>query len=846
MVSSQRSPKLETLVAKLKTEFTGGICFVYCILYPHSQVFLGLSGANVFIVQSVNFYQVFWGTTMQFQRKQATRHSFLAQWLTVISLSMLGSSPVWAQADDEDDDVLDVIVVTAQKREQSLIDVPLAISAIGQREIEAAGIESIADFYRRVPSTAVIDQGAARKNVIIRGIQTSTSTESSVTDVYLDEQRITTAIATGDPRIFDMNRVEVLRGPQGTLFGGGSLAGTIRYITNRANVSEFETNIAASLSSTDKADGENYSLDAMVNIPIVEDKFAIRLVGYLNEDAGYLNNTLLNLTDVGAIENSGARIGLRWKPNDPFTADYKYVYQDLKQSGFPEARGRNPDALDQASATATEEWLSNEMQMHDLTMSYDFDGFATLTSSTGYLQMDFVRHNDVSLSWARNFEGDDSITTSTLLSDYDPLLRLFIDDDNDNYTLSQELRLVSDFDDDDRFSWMAGIYYEDGEEDVAVGDFTPPGGGAFIGTFNYMGEQVDWLFKEDFTTFLTQTAVFGELTWFVTDRLQLTGGYRHSEFESNFSAFAIIGEEEDEDNPGDALIDEITTDPFPEEFDTFKFNASYSLGENSLLFIQSAEGFRLGFGSEVPPPLDPGCGGFVLDFLIENGLGDFLVDGRLPGVTSDTLWMHEIGFKGSFAEGKGVFSTGVFYGDWEDIQVEVEIDDPSGQCNTGFAANAASATSKGVEGEFSYAFTDRFMMSGSGSWVDATLDKDEPFLGAVGGERLPGSPDLQLSISGDYVWPLSNGNSTFARVDAQYIGEILGAFEFGDPRNESGKYTVVNLRAGYEAEKYSVTVFVDNALNERGNVFSNGLNNEFRRTIILRPLTVGLQFRTKF
>ncbi|MFT5523876.1 MAG: iron complex outermembrane receptor protein, partial [Pirellulaceae bacterium] len=322
--------------------------------------------------------------------------------------------------------------------------------------------------------------------------------------------------------------------------------------------------------------------------------------------------------------------------------------------------------------------------------------------------------------------------------------------------------------------------------------------------------------------------------------------YRHSEFESNFTAFAIIGEEEDEDNPGDALIDEITTDPFPEDFDTFKFNVSYDIGENAMLFVQSAEGFRLGFGSEVPPPIDPGCGTFILDFLIDNGLGGLLVDGRLPGTTSDTLWMHEIGFKGTFAGGRGNFSTGVFYGDWEDIQVDVEIEDPSGQCNTGFGANAASATSKGVEGEFSFGVSDRFVLSGSGSFVDATLDNDEPFLGATSGERLPGSPDLQLSISGDYVWPLNNGNNAFARIDAQYIGEILGAFEFGDPRNESGEYAVANLRVGYEAEKYSVTFFVDNLFNEEGRVFSNGLENEFRRTIILRPLTAGVQFRTKF
>ncbi|MBT6209351.1 MAG: TonB-dependent receptor plug domain-containing protein, partial [Woeseia sp.] len=293
---------------------------------------------------------------------RTTRLLFGALVLTVIS------APLAAQTNDSNDvQPLDEITVTAQKREQSIFDVPLAISAIGEQEIEAAGIGKMADFFRRVPSLAVIDQGAARKNIIIRGIQTSTSTESRVNDVYLDEQRITTAIATGDPRTFDMKRIEVLRGPQGTLFGGGSLGGTIRYITNRADVSEFQTNVAASYSSTKDADGGNYSIDAMVNIPLIEDKFAIRLVGYTLEDSGYLKNSLLGLDDVSAIDNTGFRMGMRYVPSDTVSFDYKYLTQDLKQSGFPESRGPNIGALEQGGVTMTEERLTNKMQMHDLT-----------------------------------------------------------------------------------------------------------------------------------------------------------------------------------------------------------------------------------------------------------------------------------------------------------------------------------------------------------------------------------------------------------------------------------------------------------------------------------------------
>ena len=762
--------------------------------------------------------------------------------VAVLWIALLCSSPTLL-GQGADDREIEVIVVTAQKREQSLLDVPFAISAVTQQDIEAAGVNSMADIFRRVPSLSVIDQGAARKNVIIRGIQTETSTESSVNDVYLDEQRITTVIATADPRTFDMERIEVLRGPQGTLFGGGSFAGTVRYITNRANVSEFETNVAATLSSTAGAK-QNYSLDGMVNIPLVEDKFAVRLVGYTNDDSGYLNNSSLGLEGVAGIESSGARIGLRYTPNDRSTLDIKYVFQDLQQNGFPEARGVDYGDLEQGGATLTEERLTSKFRMLDLTWDYDL-GPATMTSSTGYLQMDFLRRNDRSLPLIRRFLGDEdqSLTATQALAMAPPEIRLFINDDNDNYTFTQELRFASELDADDRFAWLVGAYYEDGEEDVAVGDFLLPGGGAIVMNANVDGRPADFFFKEDFITQLKQLAVFGEYTHYFSDRFNATVGYRHSIFESFFTAFALIGDEPDDD--GNALEDPFATDPFQETHNTLKFNVAYDLTDNVMAYFQSAEGFRLGSG-DIPPVLNPGCEHFVGDFLVENGLTDHLVDGRLPGTKSDVLWIHEFGAKGVFGDGRGTFSVGYFYGDWKDILVDVDIEDITGECNTGFGANAAAATSTGFEFEFRYAFTDRFTLSGAGSIVDATVDNDEPFLGAEAGDRLPAAPNRQLSLSGDYVWPLANGNLGFVRVDTQYIGELIGAFEFGDERTVSGNYGLVNLRMGLQSDRYEWSLFADNLADNRALVFANGPANEFRRTIILQPRTLGLQFRSRF
>lgn len=767
--------------------------------------------------------------------------------LSKLSVVILGfvflCGPEALLGQEEDDQEIEVIVVTAQKREQSVLEVPFSISAVSQDEIEAAGVNSMADIFRRVPSLAIIDQGAARKNVIIRGIQTDTSTESSVNDVYLDEQRITSVIATADPRTFDMERVEVLRGPQGTLFGGGSFSGTMRYITNRANVSEFETNVAASLSSTAEAAGPNYSFDGMVNLPVVEDRFAVRLVGYSATDSGYLSNSVLGFDDVAGIDNNGARIGLRWTPNDRLTIDYKYLFQDLQQNGFPEARGADPDALQQGGVTLTEERLTSKLRISDLTWNYDLD-FATLTSATGYLQFDFLRRNDESLGFIRDELGHDDLSAADALAMAPSAVRLFVNDDNDNYTFTQEVRLASNIDSDDRFAWLAGSYYEIGDESVGLTEALAPGGGALFGNANYNGSPADFFFMEQFVTELEQLAFFGEVTWFATDRLQATVGYRRSEFESFFIADEFFGDNADDD--GNVLMDVYAPAPPPDEtHHTYKFNFSYDLTDDMMVYFQSAEGFQLG-SSGIAPALSPRCEQLIENYLDNRGLGYLLQDGRLPGTKSDELLTREVGTKGVFANGRGTFMAGFFHGDWKDIQVYVEIPPIDGECEFGFGANAAAATSVGWEAEFSYAFTDRFTLSGAGSIVDATIDKDEPDLEARKGDRLPGSPDMQLSLSGDYVWPLPNGNQAFVRVDAQYIGEIIGSFTLDDERTVSGNYGLANLRVGMQSDRYEWSFFADNLADNRALVFSDGLADEFRTTIMLQPRTIGLQFRSRF
>ena len=255
-----------------------------------------------------------------------------------------------------------------------------------------------------------------------------------------------------------------------------------------------------------------------------------------------------------------------------------------------------------------------------------------------------------------------------------------------------------------------------------------PGGGALFDNANYNGSPADFFFMEQFVTELEQLAFFGEVTWFATDRLQATVGYRMSEFESSFIADEFFGDEADDD--GNVFMDVYAPDPPPREtHHTYKFNFSYDLNDDVMVYFQSAEGFQLG-GSGIAPALSPRCEQLIENYLDNRGLGYLLQDGRLPGTKSDELLTREVGAKGVFANGRGTFMAGFFHGDWKDIQVYVEIPPINGECEFGFGANAAAATSVGWEAEFSYAFTDRLTLSGAGSIVDASIDKDEPDLEA--------------------------------------------------------------------------------------------------------------------
>ncbi|MEJ8567775.1 TonB-dependent receptor [Elongatibacter sediminis] len=748
--------------------------------------------------------------------------------------------------------------MTATRRAESLSKVPLAISAVGQQDIEEFGYTNMESFYRSVPSVSLLDGGAQQKQMIIRGVTVQASAEAkAATGIYVDETLVSGNFSNLDPRIFDMQRVEVLRGPQGTLFGGGSIAGSVRYITNKPNPNEFEANFAADINNSKDAD-TGYSVDAMVNVPLIENTLGLRFVAFHSDNPGIYQNSQFDLDDQASYDQTGGRVSLRWTPTDTFTLTGMYLTDNSDQDGWSRAHGEDWRALDQVNLIP--EKLSADAEVLSLTAEWDV-GWVTITSVTSQLNIESDYRKDFS------FFGFD---------EYWEPLRFGTQGFFDDSSFTQELRFVSDPEQFEKVDWIAGLYYadrenredfrdcfsidEDGFDSIAVNyanagprfadavpgqDLVYPypanhedifASGTEFGPQDSVAEGVypSCLYREHERLPYDELAFYGELSYHFTDRLTGTIGYRHTEESKSGLLKAQIADF------GPEVFNEVEESPeFDETHDNFMFNLSFDMTETTTLYARAAEGFRVASGS-AGANFSPGCEAEVLDQL-----------GFIPGgVKSDSLWAYEAGLKFRSEDGRLSLNAGVFRNDWSDIQVEVIIDSGTDNCNLFVALNqnVGEATGNGVEFDVAWLVTDQVELSFSGSYVDFTLDEDVPFLNAAEGDRLPSHPDLSLHGSAVYNFPLSGQWTGFVRAEVSYTGEILGNFNT-DPtldRPSAGEYTLANVRAGVSNDRWEVALYVNNLFDKHATSFQYIDWTERLESLVVRPLTVGMSVRTTF
>lgn len=804
---------------------------------------------------------------------------------TKIALAVaLASSilPYTNQANADESATLEEIVVTATRREMNASDIPFNISAITGDEIEAANITDVQELMRAMPGITVADGGgrfAENNNVItIRGL----NVDPSATDRrFLSDPTVSTYV--GDTPVFanfvlkDIKRVEAMRGPQGTLYGSGSLGGTVRFVMNEPSTEKFDARIDTSIGTTSSSPGQNFSADIMLNIPL-SDELAFRFSSGIIDNDGVIDYANVYATDADGIplaeggdiaygkpiytNNKQAdtvdvdysKAALKWTPNDDFEATLTYMNQKGDYGGRRQVTS-GPDGWgeyygDYEIGAVINEPSSNESEFTSLEMTYDL-GFATLSSSTS--------------QYDRSYEGISDNTGFFAAKGwlywygygYMPRPAMAAERQNSEKAFVQELRLVSNG--DQNVDWTIGAFYMDQEASAAqqtrargfqewwaaASGPVPYQGYLADPPYSYIGLYYnpdsnitfDWTHDRDFTDF----ALFGEVTWNLSEKLAATVGARYFDNEdkvtsqTSFPIFYVY-------NP--------TIEDTQEDSDTLlKFNLAWDYSENTMMYGTISEGYRRGGTNAAPVRPDE----------------SFPNDPEWSSFGSDTVMNYEVGIKSQLDRLN--YTMSAFYVDWSDPQVNVAT--PSGAYYA--VANGNSASSKGIETEFNWAFSDAITMFGGYTYVDASLSNDlylhdasdltsgKSELRATNGAQLPGTPKNTINIGAKHEQILDSGLLLITRVDGYYQSDVENSILNIDPdwATTLDGFDLWFMSTTLVADHWTASLVAKNLFNERGTVATykeeymtsdvvNGFYGTGQKDFITAPRTITLKASYRF
>jgi iron complex outermembrane recepter protein len=725
---------------------------------------------------------------------------------------------------------LEEIVVTAQRRKERLQDVPISITAITADDIDRRGLVGGADYLRGMPGANQIE-AAPSQSIVIRGIETQHAyqggTGGQATGTYFGESPTTGSAgfisSSVDIKLVDIERIEVLRGPQGTTFGSGSLGGVVRAIPVAPKLEGFEGKMSVGYSVTSGAADDNYNVEAMGNIPLVRDKLALRATAYQYQDSGFYRNRAhsnaafqsavvipqgsqafaTDSNEVGSYYVLGGRVAALWQPTDDLKLTLSYLKQQTETDGIPLATS---DSYEQTVLRVAPEHvrrgqtlglIDTDLDLANAVLEYNLS-WADLLASYSYIEggTDYMRPmTSVGLNQARSQA-------------------------NESPHLGRvgELRLATKL--EGPWNFLAGVYAENVKDwydfdsiwfgDLASSPYLSRGVGRYLGDSHTVNKQ-------------TQKAVFGEVSWEFLPNLTFTGGARFSEYEVNQQAkgtgihFAdAVGSVEDSKT-------------------TPKANLSYKPSADTLLYAGWAQSFRIGRPvlSSIP----------VAQCDVDsNGLydGTEIRVGSLNQLNSDDVDSYELGGKFAFMEGRLRTDAALFYMNWTGIPVLAVL-----PCRISYSVNAGEARSEGIEFQANYQITDMLRLDFGGSWTRARLTKDVPLQGWSNGDELPGSPEASANLGLQYEFAIGS-HKAFVRADSIYVGPFHSLI---GQELEAGDYVKVDASARISVGNLSIDLFARNVTNEDAFTYHSpfalpGLSEFFGYQ--LRPRTFGFQLGYDF
>ena len=733
--------------------------------------------------------------------------------------AMRGGAFAAPTSNDEQLQLREVVVTATRVGEQNLQITPMAISVVSPQELDSKGLGGISDFVGQLPSVNMQSASAGTNEIDMRGLVTNrvdstNSQQRSLVAFYLDDSAITQQAFNPDLHVYDLERVEVIRGPQGTLYGAGSMAGTIRLITKKPDAKVFSTAGDVSVSET-KHGGTNYSVRGVVNLPLIDNKLAARLAVYRSSDSGYINNTELNQDGQNVAYSTQARLALRWRPVDPLTIDASATFAKLN------VLGRNavyPQLGNYTFASLTPEQFTDYFQLSNITVDWELSS-AHLISSTSYIKRELN-------------EGSSFETLNEALLTPGSRLASPNSNANDIHQFQEELRLVSR--PDQKLRWITGAYFERYSrfyvQNVPVANFDAVFG-AEIGdpTFNsqtlYGTPTPNDIFYGTISIREQQFALFGEATYEIVPKLDLTLGVRYFDFKDDFNLnFIGVAGSIAPGQPDSGSGAQKSSGANPRGV------LAYRATDNVMVYTEAARGFRYGGVNEPAPTV------FCAAALAAIGLTQSPLS-----FGPDKLWSYTLGEKGTFADGRLQLNVDGFYIDWKDVQTIHNI-----PCGYYFAQNKGRVKSRGLELETKLRATSALTVGLSGSFTDAAASGAIANLSAADGDRVPYFPRTILTLSGDYGIPLAQGKIVLA---ADYTYRSNASTEFS-PLNklyrEIPASKMLNASIGYVSARWSASVYGTNLTNDHlvSFVDPNSFGKYQPGDIQFwgRPLTVGVHF----
>jgi len=829
-----------------------------------------------------------------------TKSTFTRKPLVIaVSSALAGASPL-AVAQDSDGGLMEEIIVTATARETSVQDIPYNISAMSGSAIEQQNIVNQYDLLRSMHGITVIDRGYRNagtvNSIVIRGLNVDSGAQG---DIMLNAVPTVATYYDSTPMfanflIKDIERVEVLRGPQGTLYGSGSLGGTVRYIANKPNFEEFEAGFDLDYGQTSGSEGNNLAADVMLNIP-VGDNAGIRfnyskidndgIIDYVN--AYQLNSFGEPLIDVGGscvdprsatdtealfnvacFENSKdadtveidyAKLSFRAEPTENFSLQLTYQNQDddigarrattLGDNGQPSGGPLYFEYGDDDSGQVLLEPSTREAELLSLDLEFDF-GFATFTSSTSALDHVGEGTSDNGGLWASG--GRD--WNFWLYGGAWPRPAQRAERGYDDDVFIQEFRLVSN-ERNGNVDWLVGAFYMDQDTDVWQLSYNP-GMGVFSDACGNSGDPVCtvggwyggfWPRGEDLTeidfdylrnTEYEEKAVYGEITYHFSDTARLTGGFRWFDNDTvnntHLGFPLVVGWGVTEFAPTTAS-----------DSDTlFKLNGSWDLSDSTMLYATYSEGYRHGGAQAVPSPGDP--------------FGEPNAE-AIREFESDSVTNYEVGLKG--LTDKLSYTVSAFYVDWDNPQLNTT----SNVWSFFLADNGDKASTQGIEAEVEGYINESTHYRLGYTYVSAELDKDfnntqSGDLVAPKGSQLPAAPESVLSIGLDKSWHVGSDKDLIVGLNGYYQSDAENFIDETSTLSEKfDSFFLLGVTATLAAENWSAMLYVRNATDEAGasggfptayfgtdtGIFESWYGNG-NRQFIVQPRTIGLKLGYNF